>query len=108
MQQCLGALAAKVVASQVKSDSCWILDPSWPIELVYRRGAAGDLFRQTVDEAEPDRVLVDSEDDWNGRRGRPTEALRLNPNDSEKVAEHWTLLARLGSLIGNKKINEDA
>jgi hypothetical protein len=26
----------------------------------------------------------------------------------EKVAEHWTLLARLASLIGNKKINEDA
>jgi hypothetical protein len=26
----------------------------------------------------------------------------------EKVAEHWTLLARLESLIGNEKINEDA
>jgi hypothetical protein len=26
----------------------------------------------------------------------------------EKVAEHWTLLARLESLIGNKKNNEDA
>jgi hypothetical protein len=26
----------------------------------------------------------------------------------EKVAEHWTLLARLESLIGNEKNNEDA
>ena len=26
----------------------------------------------------------------------------------EKVAEHWTLLARLESLIGNEKIDEDA
>jgi hypothetical protein len=26
----------------------------------------------------------------------------------EKVAEHWTLLARLESLIGNEKMNEDA
>jgi hypothetical protein len=26
----------------------------------------------------------------------------------KKVAEHWTLLARLESLIGNEKINEDA
>ena len=26
----------------------------------------------------------------------------------EKVAEHWTILARPESLIGNKKINEDA
>ena len=26
----------------------------------------------------------------------------------EKVAENWTLLARLESLIGNEKINEDA
>ena len=26
----------------------------------------------------------------------------------EKVAEHWTLLARLESLIGNERNNEDA
>jgi hypothetical protein len=26
----------------------------------------------------------------------------------KKVAEHWTLLARLESLIGNEKINKDA
>ena len=26
----------------------------------------------------------------------------------EKVAEHWTLLARLESLIGDEKSNEDA
>jgi hypothetical protein len=26
----------------------------------------------------------------------------------EKVAEHWTLLARLESLISNEKNNEDA
>jgi hypothetical protein len=26
----------------------------------------------------------------------------------EKVAEHWMLLARLESLIGNEKNNEDA
>ena len=26
----------------------------------------------------------------------------------EKVEENWTLLARLESLIGNEKINEDA
>jgi len=26
----------------------------------------------------------------------------------EKVAEHWTLLARLESLVGDEKNNEDA
>ena len=45
-------------------------------------------------------------DDAKQRAAQPTEPSVKSAY--EKVAKHWMLLARLESLIGNEKINEDA
>jgi hypothetical protein len=61
---------------------------------------------------EPPRVSSERDtclqkaDDAKQRAAQATEPFMKSAY--EKVAEHWTLLARLESLIGNEKINEDA
>ena len=45
-------------------------------------------------------------DDAKQRAAQATEP--FTKSAYEKVAEHWTLLARLESLLGNEKNNEDA
>jgi hypothetical protein len=51
-------------------------------------------------------ICLQKADDAKQRATQATEPFMKSAY--EKVAEHWMLLARLDSLIGNEKINEDA
>src|SRR5262249_58324153 len=53
------------------------------------------------------RLIITALHVWMAPAWQENVACRTEVACNEKVAEHWTLLARLDSLIGNEKINED-
>ena len=71
--------------------------PHLPPGAVHLRTSAYVIERNTC---------LQKADDAKQRAAQATEPFMKSAY--EKVAEHWTLLARLESLIGNEKINEDA